>query len=112
MRYYEKIAALGILLIPQLAFAATIRTFTIAVTDFVGSALMPLLFAAALAYFIWGIIEFIRNANNSEARRQGKTRMLWGIIALFVMVAYLGLTSTVTQTFFNFNAFLPQLFTN
>jgi membrane protease YdiL (CAAX protease family) len=96
---------------PSIASAATFRTFVVQVTDFVGDALMPLLFSAALAYFIWGVVEFIRSADNSDERNKGKSRILWGIIGLFAMLTYLGLTSVFTSTFFGTNVFLPQLFT-
>lgn len=96
---------------PLVASAATFRSFVGQVTDFVGEALMPLLFSAALAYFIWGVVEFIRSADNSDERNKGKVRIMWGVIALFAMLTYLGLTSVFTSTFFGNNAFLPQLFT-
>lgn len=103
---------LGILAgMPSVASAATFRSFVVQVTNFVGEALMPLLFSAALAYFIWGVVEFIRSADNSDERNKGKSRIMWGIIALFAMLTYLGLTSVFTSTFFGTNAFLPQLFT-
>lgn len=74
--------------------------------------LMPLLFSAALALFIWGVVEFIRSADNSEARKRGKKRILWGIIALFLMVTFLAITNIFTRTLFEDRAFLPQLHTN
>lgn len=109
--YFTIIYIVGLGLAPTIASAATFRSFVVQVTSFVGDALMPLLFSAALAYFIWGVVEFIRSADNSDERNKGKTRILWGIIGLFAMLTYLGLTSSVTSTFFGTNAFLPQLFT-
>ena len=86
----------------------TFRDFVVEVVDILGTAIMPLMFLAALTWFIWGVVEFIRNSDNQEKRKEGRTRMLWGIIALFVMVSFLGITSIFTETFFNRQPFLPQ----
>ncbi|MCI5051048.1 MAG: pilin [Candidatus Pacebacteria bacterium] len=80
------------------------------ITDIATNSLIPLLFAAALAYFIWGIANFIRTADNPEERKKGKQQIIWGIIALTAMVGYFALTSVFTNTFFQRNAALPQLF--
>ena len=86
----------------------TFKDFVTEVVDIVGGAVMPLLFLAALTWFIWGVVEFIRNSDNQEKRKKGRARMLWGIIALFAMVSYLGITSVFTETLFNDRPFLPQ----
>ena len=98
--------------LPVITFAQqdTFRNIVIDIVDLLGGAVMPLLFLAALTLFIWGVIEFIRNSDNQEKRKEGRRRMLWGIIALFVMVSYLGLTSVLTETLFNRQPFLPQLY--
>lgn len=87
---------------------ASVGEFTRIATE----AVVPLLFAAALAYFIWGVVNFIRTADNPEARKKGKSQIIWGIIALFVMVGYFSLTSVFTTSFFGESAALPQLFEN
>jgi len=99
------------LLIPTVSFAATFRGFATSIVKLISSAVIPLLFSGALAYFLWGVAEFIRSAENSDARQKGKKRILWGLIALFAMVGYLGLTAVLTRTFFGGSPFLPELFT-
>lgn len=106
------ITAVFIGLLPLSAFAQ--RTFASAVASIgrtVGSFLMPLLFAGALTLFIWGVVDFIRSADNPEERKKGKKRILWGIIGLFAMVGFLGLVSVLTESVFNSGPFLPQLAT-
>lgn len=61
--------------------------------------LIGLLFALALAYFVWGAAMFILNANNPEARKKGQQHLLWSVIGLFVMVAVFGILRIVTATF-------------
>jgi Type IV secretion system pilin len=73
----------------------------------VGS-VIPLLFTLATAGFIWGIIQYFLNPENEEKRSQGKGYMLWGIIALFVMVSMWGLVGVLGNTF-GVKTLLPQL---
>ncbi len=72
------------------------------------SSIIPLLFTIATAAFIWGIIQYFLNPENEEKRSQGKSYMLWGIIALFVMVSMWGLVGVIGNTF-GVKTLLPQL---
>ncbi len=51
----------------------------------------PIIFALAIIYFFWGLAKFVLAAGDDEARSQGKKIMLWGVVALFVMVSVYGL---------------------
>ena len=108
------IIALTTFFLPLISFAVgTVRDAAKAVAKFLGKPLMVLLFTIALVMFLWGVLDFIKNAENSEAREKGKQRMLWGIIGLFAMVAFLGLTGVLTGTFFgNDTPVLPLLYEN
>lgn len=45
-------------------------------------------FVAALIYFIWGLIDFLRNRDvNAAAGQEGRNHMLWGIVGLVIMVS-------------------------
>ena len=80
------------------------------VVTLISSLIMPLLILGALTYFVWSVIEFIRTADNPEERKKGKERMLWGIISLFLMLAFLGITGMLANTFFEDGGVgLPQL---
>ena len=41
--------------------------------------------------FLWGVIEFIANADNDEKRSVGKRHMIWGILGLAIMISVGGL---------------------
>lgn len=69
---------------------------------------VPLLFALAVVGFIWGIIQFYLNPENEEKRKKGKSFIVGGLIALFVMTSMWGLVSILTNTFETGNT-LPQL---
>jgi hypothetical protein len=71
--------------------------------------IVPLLFTLAVVGFIWGIIQYFLNPDNEEKRKAGKSFMIWGLIALFVMVSIWGLVGVLSNTFGINKTLLPQL---
>jgi hypothetical protein len=61
--------------------------------------LIPLIFTLALVLFLWGAALYIYKSNDSSARAEGSKFMLYGIIALFVMVGVWGLVAILGGTF-------------
>ena len=53
--------------------------------------LIPIVFALAMLYFFYGLAQYILNSGNDDARQEGKNKMIWGIVALFVMAAVWGI---------------------
>ena len=51
--------------------------------------LIPLAFAAAVLFFIWGIARYI--LGGAEDKEKAKNVMIWGVVALFVMSSIWGL---------------------
>lgn len=74
-------------------------------------AIIPILFSLALIVFIVGVIKYIVNADEATEREQGRKFMLYGIVALFVMVSVWGLVAVIQGTFGigNDSVFIPQL---
>jgi hypothetical protein len=56
-------------------------------------ALVTALVGVALLYFIWGLVLFISQSGDEKAVEEGKQKMIWGLIALFVLVSVWGLVS-------------------
>lgn len=77
-------------------------------TNLLVDSVVPLLIAAAMVVFIWGMVEFVGNADNEEKRAKGKQLMLWGIIGFFVIVSIWGLVGLFTD-FFGFGRTIPKL---
>jgi uncharacterized membrane protein len=79
-------------------------------TCIIGSSIIPFLFSLAVVMFVWGTIKFFIIDVDEEAKReQGRQFMLWGIIALAVMVSVWGLVGVLTKTF-NINSnLIPQV---
>ena len=46
-----------------------------------------LLFVLSTVIFLWGAVDFIRNASGGEAREVGRQHMLWGILGVFIMAS-------------------------
>ena len=61
--------------------------------------IVPFLFSLATVAFIWGIIQFYLNPDNEEKRKKGKSFIIGGLIALFVMLSMWGLVGILTGTF-------------
>lgn len=59
--------------------------------------LVPILIALALVFFLWGLVTFIWNSGDESARDEGKKKMIWGIIALFIIVSVWGLVQLLNQ---------------
>lgn len=57
-----------------------------------------LLFALALAYFVYGVVVFIANADNEEARKQGKRHMAYSVLGLLIMVGVWGVLQLIINS--------------
>lgn len=82
------------LVLPAVTYATTLDDIILKVKTWVGT-LIPIVFALCLLVFIWGLVTFIASSGNEEARTQGKQRMLWGIIALFVAASIWGVVAFI-----------------
>jgi hypothetical protein len=51
--------------------------------------------ALAVLAFFWGLVKYIASASDEAAKESGKNLMIWGMIALFVMVALWGILGWV-----------------
>jgi uncharacterized membrane protein YidH (DUF202 family) len=52
------------------------------------SSLIPLLLSIAVLLFFWGLVKYIAQAADESAKEEGKRLMIWGMIAIFVMVSF------------------------
>ncbi len=95
---------------PLVSEAFILRSIAENIAKFLSGTFITFLTVLALIFFLWGVADFIRNAENSDARKKGKQRMVWGIIALFFMLTFLSVTGVLTRTVFGNNPILPQLY--
>jgi len=84
-------------LTPFLASAqvlGNVSSLLISVGTLINTAL-PIVVGLALLGFFWGLAMFVFNANDPEKHAEGRNIMIWGVVALFVMVAVWGLVNFV-----------------
>ncbi len=53
----------------------------------------------AILVFLWGVALFVFKSSDQKTHEEGRNRMLWGIIALFVMMSVWGLVQFLQVTF-------------
>ena len=78
---------------PSLVFAQSLGNLEILVRS-IGRLInlaLPIVVAIALLAFFWGLVKFIFGQGNEESKTDGKKLMIWGLVALFVMVSVWGL---------------------
>lgn len=82
-------------LLPSLAGAqlTNIQTNIITPIGNIINLLIPIVFALAMLYFFWGLAQYILNSGDSGKQEEGRNKMIWGIVALFVMSAVWGLVN-------------------
>lgn len=90
---------------PVLVFAqgnkaklGNVESFVKDIGDIIDVAI-PIVFALALLFFLWGLAKYIFAAGNEEAKDAGKRIMIWGIIALFVMASVWGIVAFLQDVF-------------
>ena len=69
--------------------------------------LIKLMFALAIAYFLYGAFEFFLNQENDEKKTTGKSHMLWGVIGITIMMGVFVMLNIIMQTF-NIKGINPQ----
>ena len=60
---------------------------------------IPILMIIATLVFIWGIIQYVLSAGSDDRKKEAKNLIIWGLIALFVIVAMWGLVNVIGSTF-------------
>jgi hypothetical protein len=62
------------------------------------NALVPIVVALALLYFFWGLARYILSAGDDGGKSEARMQMIWGIIALFVIVSVWGIVGLLGDT--------------
>lgn len=94
-------AAVAALSLPMVAFAATDNPLQTALTNvgqLVATAL-PIVLSLVILYFMWGVAKYVLKIGGEEGQKAAKDIMIWGIIAIAVIVSMWGLVAAL-QSFF------------
>jgi len=62
------------------------------------NSVVPVLIALGVVYFAWGVISYVI-AGDEEKKAAGRSKIIYGIIGLAVIVALWGLVKILTNTF-------------
>ena len=103
----KKILSLLILLTPAVIFAsdAPVNTAARSIDGllnwliYIAGRALPLLILAALVLFLFGIVKKFFWSGDSSDKGEAGRYILWGIVALFVMVSVWGLVNVLRGTF-------------
>ena len=99
MTNHLKATLLGVAIFaPVVASAETLGGILGVVAQLVGAA-TPIVVALALIYFFWGLANFILSSGEADKRKEAVAIMIYGIIALFVMVSIWGVVNVLQSTF-------------
>jgi len=77
---------------------ASIVTLMKSVNKVIINPLIILLFALAVVYFLYGLVQYLLNPDSEEIRKTSKSRMLWGIIGMFIMISVFGIMTLILTT--------------
>ena len=69
------------------------------IVDNIINPLIGFLFALALVLFLWGIAGFLFQADDENAREQGKRHIIWGLFGMFIMISVMGIITFLANTF-------------
>ena len=86
------------LLSTKIAYAS-LDSFIGNVDKLIINPLILFLFALAVVYFLWGVLEFLMNQGNDEKKTSGKSHMLWGIVGIVIMMGVWTILGMIINTF-------------
>lgn len=91
------IVSLLVLALPVVTFAQDIQGGIDTIGEII-AALIPIGIGLALITFIWGILKYVI-AKDEEGQKEARSVMIYGVIALFVIVSVWGLVGLIGNTF-------------
>lgn len=56
---------------------------------------LGLMIGLGLVYFLWGVVQFLKNADNEKERDVGKQHIVYGLIGLTIMIGALGILGII-----------------
>lgn len=54
--------------------------------------------AAAVLYFVWGVLKFVKGFDDDTSREDGKRHMIWGIIGISIMILTYVIINVIANT--------------
>lgn len=92
------LTALVLFALPVLTFAQSGLFGILGTIRSLIAALVPIVIALAVLYFLWGLLKYVTSKDSSE-QGEARTIMVMGVIVLFVMISVWGLVQLLAETF-------------
>lgn len=127
MKYFKKILPITfvflicVTIIPSFTFADSTQPdctitkasninelFTLALCA-LDKTVIPFLVGIGLVIFLTGVIKFVGAGDNEEKRQGGRDMMIFGLIALFIMVSVWGFVNLLSNSIFGSNVEIQSL---
>ena len=77
----------------------TLRCLILDVTELISGPIITLVWALVFAAFLYGVALYVMRGGDAAKRKEGVKFMIYGGIALFVMVSIWGIVKIFTATF-------------
>ena len=100
----------AVISLPVMALAVSISDLTDAFDQIIliiNKFVIPLIIGLGGLYFMWGVVQYVTAGDSEEKRDSGRSMMVYGIVALFVMISVWGLVNLLADTFGLGNALDP-----
>ncbi|MCX6787629.1 MAG: hypothetical protein NT108_00500 [Candidatus Kaiserbacteria bacterium] len=69
------------------------------IVGIINTIIVPVIFALALASFVWGVVSyFFLHGSDDTKRTEGREFILWGILGMVVLVSVWGFVNVVLST--------------
>ncbi len=85
----------------SVAYAETkvspIVTFVGKINRLILNPLITLMFAAALVYFLYGVLKYFLSGGEVD-RKNGQDAIMWGLIGMFIMFSVMGIIKLIQST--------------
>jgi len=75
-----------------------LNKFIANVDNMIINPLIGFLFALAIVFFLYGVLEFFMNQENEEKKTTGKSHMIWGVIGITIMLGVWTILGIVLNT--------------
>ena len=80
------------------ADSAQLDSFIAKVDSNIINPLISFLFALAVLYFLYGVLQFFLNQTNEEKKTSAKNHMMWGVIGMTIMMSAFAIINMILRT--------------
>lgn len=67
--------------------------------EFIVDPAMLLIFSAGFVLFLWGLVVFLSNLDETGKRQEGLNHIIWGLVGMLIMVSIWGIIALIENTF-------------